>query len=1150
MSQTNGTPRARPHLRFANSTYESSPAGNKRFGTPRPTGPRRLFDRDTSTSANANDRTYDEARNIFRTSSLSTKPGPRFEPSIPSNTMRKVFAPAATPEPKRLFRDSSTKATPRRTLAESNSTELFKQAIPDPPADLSGAELASKVPEELNQKLGGSVYADQYLEHLCPKDFDHLQRRQFFCILDLRRLKYAATEIFAKKDWKLNVMNFAKEFEKSRSLILLRYGLYEFKNVKPSADIMKKWRRAHGIESYGDETMDASSGRTPKTSNKRKAEEDVGADEDRPARQAGGKRRAVDEEDEQPAKQQRTSSSATKTFLEKIASKPVAPATETTTSSSSKPLLGAKSDGGLARSVLDKSAAGGNIFGHLSDASKTSGADADGESETESEQEEETQQSNGVVNGAPAAQPFQATAPTSNPFASNTTSVSGLGAADSRESTPGRSLFDRLTKGTDGQPVRASSAEDSQAEATASALPQPVTSEGPADKTWTPGTPLKFAPQPSQGSSLFGAASTPSSSLFSGAGQPTPSLFGSQKPAPSAEEKPQQTAASADKSGDESDKENASQPTSKLFSGSSAFGQSNGTPQPSTASLFKPAPADSEKAPKEDAANGARPEGQKPGSLFENKGQSSNLFGASTSFGQSSTMFKNNASLSEASTAAATPAPAATEAPKSSLFAAAASTPAPSAETQKPTSSLFGTAGAAPAETPKPSGLFGNASATTETPKPSALFGNAGATPATEAPKPSSLFGNAGAAPAETPKPSGLFGNASAASTETPKPSTLFGKAGATPATEAPKPSSLFGKAGAAPAETPKPSGLFGNAAATPATEAPKAGSLFGNAGAAPTETPKPGGLFGATSQAATSNLFGGASSGGSMFGSAQKPAPKPAEASKPETNVGSAVGSSLFGSPMKQDASGSSTQKRGLEDAMQEDQPSPAKKPFGTTAPPVFFGGPQTSSTPSGNNAPAFSFGNTQSTPSTSTPPMFGGNTPSAGGINFNFTSGQSGSAPNFSASFGGPSSTSGFTFGASTPAPEPVSKSFTFGENNNNAGQDASNPFSFNAGSSTPRATTPSGRVIKKPNFGASKARAARGGLAGSPAPSSNMFGGNQPGSPAQSSTPTFGFSAPTPQGQQQPNPFGANAGQPTGNLFGGASTTGTSMFGFGTQ
>lgn len=1116
MSQTNGTPRARPHLRFANSTYESSPAGNKRFGTPRPAGQRRLFDRDTSSSANVNDRTYDEARNIFRASSISTKPGPRFEPSIPSNTMRKVFAPAATPEPKRLFRDSSTKATPRRTLAESNSTELFKQAIPDPPADLSGAELAAKVPEDLNQKLGGSVYADQYLEHLCPKDFDHLQRRQFFCILDLRRLKYAATEIFAKKDWKLNVMNFAKEFEKSRSLILLRYGLYEFKNVKPSADIMKKWRRAHGIESYGQEGTDASSGRTPKTSTKRKAENDADADEDRPARQTGGKRRAIDEEssvaespgtasknkrkvsveeDEQPTKQQRTSSSATKTFLEKIASKPVAPTPETTTSAPSKPLFGAKSDNGLARSVLNKNAAGGNIFGHLSDASKTSGADADGESETESEQEEEPQQSNGAVNGTPAAQPFQAAAPATNPFASNTTSVSGLGNADSRESTPGRSLFDRLTKGTDGEPVRAGSAEDPQAERSASAPSQPAISEGPADKTWTPGTPLKFAPQPSQGPSLFGAASTPSTSMFSGTGQPTPSLFGAQKPAPPAEEKPQQAAGGEDKSGDESDKENASQPASKLFSTPSAFGQSNGTPQPSASSLFKPAPAD-----------GAQPEGQKPSSLFENKSQSSNMFGASTSFGQSSSMFKGNASSSEASTAAATPAPAATEAPKSNLFGGAASTPAPSAEAQKPASSLFGNASATPAETPKPSGLFGNA----------------------------------GAAPAETPKPSGLFGNASAA-----------------------------------PAETPKPASLFGNAGATPATEAPKAGSLFGNSGAAPTETPKAGGLFGATGQAATSNLFGGASNGGSMFGSTQKPAPatpslfgsgsttdatpKAGEAPKPETKFGSTAGNSLsFGSSMKQDGSGSSPQKRGLEDAMQEDQPSPAKKPFGTTAPPVFFGGPQTSSTPSANSAPAFSFGNTQSTPSTSAPTMFGGNTPSAGGMNFNFTSGQSGSAPDFSASFGGPSSTSGFTFGAGAAAPEPASKSFTFGENNNNAapspapmagGQDASNPFSFNAGSSTPRATTPSGRVIKKPNFGASKRAAARGGMAGSPAPSSNMFGGNQPGSPAQSSAPTFGFSAPTPQGQQQPNPFGANPGQSTGNLFGGASTTGTSMFGFGT-
>lgn len=1100
MEQVNGTPKARPHLRFANSVYASSPGGNKRFGTPRPTmGSRRVLDHDALPSSNLNESSIDTARNIFRASSLSSSTGPRFEPSIPGNTLRKVFAPAATPEPKKLFRDSTTKATPRRTLAESTSTELFKMTIPEPPADLTGAELAKKVPEDLNQQLG-SVFADQYLEHLCPKNFTQLQRRQFFCILDLRRLKHAANEIFTKKDWKLNIMNFAKEFEKSRSLILLRYGLYEFRNVKPSAEILRKWRAAHGLENEEQESHVSSAKRPSKPSTKRKAEEEPDTGEERVGRQTAGKRRAVDEEsaaeehadatknkrkaslgDSQPAKQQKTTSSATKTFLERIASKPTTPAAEATESTPSKPSLAAnKTDGGLARSVLDKGAAGGNIFGYLSDASKNSGADGDGESETDSDQEDESQKSSGAPNGTTAPAASLGTAPTTNAFASKASSISGVGttgsnvSSEGRESTPSRSLFDRVTKGTDGQPVRFSQGEDSQAETTAdtASIPsQAPTSEGPANKTWTPGTPLKFAPQPSQGASLFGATSAPSSSIFQTTDPPTPSLFGAQKPALSTEEKPQQSV-ETDKSGGESDKENASQ---SLLPPSTSK-PANGTPQPSATSLFKPAPTESE-SKADSTKTTAETEGQKPNdaagvpSIFgDNKSQSSGLFGSSTPAGQS-TLFGNKQTSTETTTA-----------------------PAPAAGT---------------AEAPKTTNMFGaSTSASTQ--------------PSTEAPKTTpSLFGNAGTSSTEAPKPGSLFGNAGAASTEAPKP-----------------------------------------------------GGLFGNAGTASTEASKPGGLFGPTGQAASTNLFGASSSNSSLFGSSQKPMPatsnlfgsasgaeaptKGGETPKAETKP--EASNNMFGSPMKQD--GTSPQKRGLDDAMQEDQPSPAKKPFGATAPPTFFGGPQASSGPGSNGTPAFSFGSQQSAPSTSAP-MFGQNAPSIGGMNFNFGASQAGSS-----SFGGPSSGSSFTFGASSqPAQQPSSKSFTFGENSAGAapspapapsgGQDASNPFAFTSGSNTPRATTPSGRPIKKPNFGASKARAARGGMSGSPAPtfggtpgqqapaaSSDMFGGNQGGTPAQ----PFSFTA-QPQGQQQ-NPFGANTGQPAGNLFGGASTTGTSMFNFGTQ
>ncbi|KAJ2989540.1 hypothetical protein NUW58_g3423 [Xylaria curta] len=173
------------------------------------------------------------------------------------------------------------KFAPRKSvstgMSNTGSTEPFKMRIPSPDPGLTGQALAKEVPDDPNRT--GSVYADQYLAHKCPQHFDEIQRRQFFCILDLRRLKYAADEIFAKKDWKLNILNFAKEYEKSRGLIMLRYGLYEFKNVKPSSEVLKKWRAAHGLPSEPEE--DQNSGRqnhrmaAPAGPTKRKAEDEL-----------------------------------------------------------------------------------------------------------------------------------------------------------------------------------------------------------------------------------------------------------------------------------------------------------------------------------------------------------------------------------------------------------------------------------------------------------------------------------------------------------------------------------------------------------------------------------------------------------------------------------------------------------------------------------------------------------------------------------------------------------------------------------------------------------------------------------------------------------------------------------------------------------
>ncbi|KAI1643572.1 uncharacterized protein F4817DRAFT_361421 [Daldinia loculata] len=163
------------------------------------------------------------------------------------------------------------------------SAEPFKMRIPSPDPELSGAALSKEVPDDPSRT--GTIYADQFLAHKCPPNFDDLQRRQFFCVLDLRRLKYAADEIFAKKDWKLNIMNFAKEYEKSRGLIMLRYGLYEFKNVKPSEEVLKRWRAAHNLpepEPQAEKAVPATpvqSNRRPgalgAVSTKRKAEDDL-----------------------------------------------------------------------------------------------------------------------------------------------------------------------------------------------------------------------------------------------------------------------------------------------------------------------------------------------------------------------------------------------------------------------------------------------------------------------------------------------------------------------------------------------------------------------------------------------------------------------------------------------------------------------------------------------------------------------------------------------------------------------------------------------------------------------------------------------------------------------------------------------------------
>lgn len=878
---TNGTPRARPPLPFAKRTYGASPfakAPSKHLGTPQSAPARRFFNRNDTPSSSLNKSSIATARNIFQASAISDSPPSAgiFSPNLPQSTMKKVFAPGATPEPSRVYRESTASAAPRGMAAKSSDKDLFHMRIASPPRELTGEVLAQKVPRDWNSK--GSIYADQFLGHLCPPDLDEEQRRQFYCILDLRRLKYAANEIFGRKDWKLNVINFAKEFEKSRSIILLRYGLYEFQNVKPSKDVLKRWRREHGLPEPEEEEAEAPAPTPSKSapSKKRKADDDLTKDsastlgkrqttdkvgQDAPApiatpQPAGkNKRKASAGEEDQPLK--RSTPSATKALFEKIANKPAEAPAPKSNMFAPKPAAG-----GLARSVFTniKAAAGqapaapatsggSNIFGYLSDASsaKNSGADADAESDTDSDEDDSPggEQSEQASAEASAVEE----APTSS------------GADDStRESTPGRSLFDRVTKGTDGEPVRAAKPSESPAE------------ETPADKTWNPTTtPLKFAPSTSQPSNLFGGSQTSTSSGLFGAKPAAPTasnLFGAAKPAESAD-KPATTAAGASnifapktaaptnslfgakpaaatpaadssKDGGESDKENDSQPSKKPTFEFKPSGTTSST------GLFgaKPAASTPDAAADKPASNLFGAGAAKPAA--------SNLFGGadkskeSTPVMQSSTLF--GAKPSEPAK------PASTE-------TAASTTAAPvfGAQSNAATTNLFGGASAAPA---KP--LFGATAPKTDAPAAAPIFsfgGNSGASATPAAGKP--LF--APKSPEASNNSGAMFGSPMKQDEQSPAKKVFTGGTSSTPgsftfggATSSAPTVNLFG--GAVGGNTTTNGGTSVSFGATPATN--NASSSFGfnfSAGGA-------GGASGATSATTSfNNPFSGNNGGSSQ---------------------------------------------------------------------------------------------------------------------------------------------------------------------------------------------------------------------------------------------------------------------------------------------
>ncbi|KAI1428645.1 hypothetical protein F5Y12DRAFT_782522 [Xylaria sp. FL1777] len=468
-------------------------------------------------------------------------------------------------------------------MASTASTEPFAMRIPSPDPDLTGQVLAKAVPNDPNRS--GSIYADQFLAHKCPPHFDELQRRQFFCILDLRRLKYAADEIFTKKDWKLNILNFAKEYEKSRGLIMLRYGLYEFKNVKPSSEVLKRWRAAHGLPAEMEDDHSSGPNRTrtdPAGSTKRKAEEELSARDNtltastvnqnkrrnlaqeaddliltKPALFKKSKRKAdeTEEVDEhKPNKQQKSTPSAATSLFESILNKTRNEVASPTKPTSQTPSLFSISNPTKTNNISTPSGsilAGpnigstpitntGNIFSYLSESSPSSSGnendnDDDHESDSEPEPDSEEQDVSAAVSTGTSTPPVQ----NGSLFAgdkktSNTSSIFGEMSKPADQTAKG-GLFGRVQMGANGQPVRANPSPDEKQQVSPnqpSTVDQQQTktpAKRPGDYTFNPATtPISFG-QPTSDVFNFSFGQPPSSTPKAASSQSAGIFGGSAK---------------------------------------------------------------------------------------------------------------------------------------------------------------------------------------------------------------------------------------------------------------------------------------------------------------------------------------------------------------------------------------------------------------------------------------------------------------------------------------------------------------------------------------------------------------------------------------------------------------------------------------------
>lgn len=1023
---------------------------------------------------------------IFSRPGLANGTAPKFHfsPRIPANTMRESF-PAATPG--RSFRGSTADIN-GRAMSKTAGSNLFAMRISSPPPELDGEELAKQVPNNPNRV--GSVYADEYLSHLVPPELDDLQRRQFLCILDLRRLKYAATEIFSKKDWRVNIMNFGKEYEKSRSLIMLRYGLYEFKTVPASREVLQKWKQENNVPDEDEEMDEAPVAKSNGTlsnirgSTKRRAEDDLTRDSDETFAPTPSKRRDTDREpltetsamtsnagatpfvkktkrgaehlDELDENQPSKKKSSTLSIFEDVTNKSPARPIASPTKSVPKNIFAKPAQTSSGQSTLSggfKAPSSGNIFGHLSGQNSPDGSDDEEGSDAESEGGAEEE-------AAPAVKPAASTA--TSLFGAKPSALTSDSSTTGSALSKGPSLFDRITKGTDGEAARTTEDESADQPTTGlfSAIKRPASPSAetqPQNNTWNPNTPIKFGATPSQpGASLFGAKTTEATSIFANKpAENTGSKFGSietPKAAPTfgtevqdfAKEKEGPKAAAPSLFGQAA---KPSEPTTSIFGSdtrpteptTNLFGNLFGNPAKpteSTKNLFGNAsktPLFGQRSEEPESADSIVPP-TTPG-LFGAASHvaSTTPFGKPTTTpstqGESKSIF---ASSNTPATTSQTSTPslfgATNDKPGSLLFGA-------KSDEKVPATPAFGGFGTQSSTTPS---LFGAKSTATEEKKEesapkrkkpdsdeaAAVFGSGSAEPNKKfsfgggAHTSASLPAKTAAAANGAVDAGSIFG---AASQEGAKTYSFGSTASTAPAPTTPK-----------PVEAPAPVSLFGNTTSQP--EAAKTQpSIFANSTA-----PSTGFTFGAgTSNTPSQNLFGGASSTNNTTDSTQAPSLSFGNAGAPASN--------LFAFNSNGGDQGS------------------FKNPFAS--------GTNASATPS------FDFGNTQS---------------------------QSANAP--------------FTFGGPSTSTIPPASSFTFGGGSQPAASGpASNSFTFGGDS---QATT------------------------NASAPSSNIFGGPQPngasstfsfGTQAQSQPTSSMFSAPPANAAQ--GIFASNLAPPPG------SSTGTS-------